>query len=146
VGPTDEVGDVSARYVSLTPKAVGLIFIFRSRVQHPVAVLGWNSNDPGLQAKSSGSACTCREGTCVVHVSASFLTPDHTVSRGERYVYCTFWRLRPVPAANRPEQVVENEPITTSDTVVEEGGVEKAVITTVTTTTRTVTQVVPGDV
>jgi len=60
---------------------------------------------------------------------------------------CTFWRLRPVPAANRSEQVVENKPITTSDTVVEEGGVdsEKTVITTVTTTTRTVTRVVPGD-
>jgi len=87
VGPTDEVGDVFARYVSLTLKAVGLIFIFRSCVQHPVAVLGWDSNDPGLQAKPSGSACTCREGTCVVHISASFLTADHTASRGERYVY-----------------------------------------------------------
>ena len=57
---------------------------------------------------------------------------------------CTFWRLRPVPVANRSEQVVKSTPITISDTVVEEGGVKKTVIMTVTTTTRTVTQVVPG--
>ena len=59
VGPTDEVGDVFARYVSLTLRAVGLIFIYRPRVQHPAAVLGWDSDGPGLQAKPSGSACTC---------------------------------------------------------------------------------------
>jgi len=58
---------------------------------------------------------------------------------------CTYWRLR--PHARRPDQVVETVPIATSEVVVQGGGMTGTITTTsVATTTRTVTQIVPGNV